>query len=37
MTQKIFTLDENDKKIIEALISQPELNFTRLAEQTGIP
>lgn len=34
---KIFKLDENDKKIIETLISQPELNFSQLAEKLNIP
>ncbi len=35
--QKIFKLDESDKKIIDALIAQPDLNFTQLAEKLKIP
>ena len=35
--QKIFKLDENDKKIIDALLAEPELNFSQLSEKLGIP
>ena len=35
--QKIFKLDENDKKIIDALIAQPDLNYSQLAEKLQIP
>ena len=34
---KIFKIDDKDRKIIDTLISQPDLNIDQLAEQVNIP
>lgn len=36
-SEKMFKLDENDKKIIDLLIAQPDLKFSEIAEKLNIP
>ena len=36
-SQKMFKLDENDKKIIDLFIDQPELSFAQIAERLQLP
>ncbi len=36
-SEKMFKLDENDKKITNLLIAQPDLKFSEIAEKLNIP
>ena len=36
-SQKMFKLDENDKRIINLLIDEPELSFAQIAEKLHLP
>lgn len=36
-SQKMFKLDEDDKRIINLMIDEPELSFTQIAEKLQLP